>query len=422
MHYQKIKGNVLAVIEHDNRGQQGISKHNHSNEKIDVMKTKNNYDLRKRNGLSAKEFFNKRFAEIEEKTKTRTGKAIRKDAVKMCSWVLTVPSDLPKELQKDFFQNSYEWFANRYGEKNVVSACVHLDETTPHMHFDFIPIVEDKGIEKLCAKNLETKFSLKTIHQQLQKHLEQKLNCEVNILNGATANGNKTVQELKAETLQKENEKLKRENEKLKKENKSLQRENEISKSNLLSNIPKLELKELPSKPKAPDKPVFYDFEVGAYTPNKREIKRENSQYDKDLKNYEKKIIPNWEKECSAIKAENELRLQEWESKYRTVDNLKKAENQLVSKLSRVEEEKKKIEQELKQQEENQKKIIEQVTQRATEQVIQDINETARKRVNMSFDEVLNYVESKLKEEREQEKQQEYEEDEEYNFEDDFIF
>ena len=48
------------------------------------------------------------------------------------------------EQTKQFFELSYKFLSERYGEQNVISAYVHMDETTPHMHFLFIPIVDDK--------------------------------------------------------------------------------------------------------------------------------------------------------------------------------------------------------------------------------------------------------------------------------------
>ena len=48
------------------------------------------------------------------------------------------------EQIKQFFELSYKFLSERYGEQNVISAYVHMDETTPHMHFLFIPIVDDK--------------------------------------------------------------------------------------------------------------------------------------------------------------------------------------------------------------------------------------------------------------------------------------
>ena len=193
MHYEKFKGkaDVRRVLEHSDRGQAGVSDHEHSNEKIDPERSHLNYELKDRGGLSAVEYHR------------RTGKALRKDAVTLCSWAVTAPQDLPEDKQAEFFKKAYEWFSERYGEDNIVTAAVHLDETSPHLHLQFTPIIEDKdGTRRLCAKDLETRRTLQTVHQKLEKHLTQELGYKVTLLNGATDNGNKTITELKLATLQ----------------------------------------------------------------------------------------------------------------------------------------------------------------------------------------------------------------------------
>ena len=79
-----------------------------------------------------------------------------------------------------------------------------MDESTPHMHLQFTPIIEKDGVRKLCAKEIETRKTLQTAHQKFQNHLKQTLSCEVNVLNGATEQGNKTILELQNETLSKQ--------------------------------------------------------------------------------------------------------------------------------------------------------------------------------------------------------------------------
>lgn len=205
MHYEKFKGkaDVRRVLEHSDRRQEGVSEHEHSNDKIDPERSHLNYELKDRGGLSAVEYHRQRIEQIAEETKQRTGKALRKDAVTLCSWAVTAPQDLPEDKQEDFFKECYAWFAERYGEDNIVTAAVHCDETTPHMHLQFTPMIEDKdGTRRLCAKDLETRGKLKTVHQKLEKHLTQELGCKVTLLNGATGNGNKTITELKLATLQ----------------------------------------------------------------------------------------------------------------------------------------------------------------------------------------------------------------------------
>ena len=64
----------------------------------------------------------------------------RKDVNVMATWVVTVPKDLPEQEHKAFFQASYDFLQQRYGRENVVSAYVHMDEVTPHMHFAFLSL------------------------------------------------------------------------------------------------------------------------------------------------------------------------------------------------------------------------------------------------------------------------------------------
>lgn len=203
MHYAKYgKAAVGSILMHSDRGINGPDTHEHSNESIDRSRTHLNYDLKDRGGLTAYAYYKERIEKIAEETKQRTGKSIRKDAVTLCSWAVTVPKDLPEDKHADFFNAVYKWFSERYGEDNIVTAAVHMDETTPHMHLQFTPIIEKKGIRKLCAKECETKRTLGKVHQELQKHLVQELGCDVNILNGATDQGNKTVLQLQVGSLQ----------------------------------------------------------------------------------------------------------------------------------------------------------------------------------------------------------------------------
>lgn len=105
----------------------------------------------------------------------------RKDVKACCSWVVTLPENLkdaPDEHQRKFFEETYGFLADRYGgEKNVLSANVHNDETTPHMHFAFIPVVYDpkKEREKVSAKLVINRNELKVFHKDLDVHLKESI-------------------------------------------------------------------------------------------------------------------------------------------------------------------------------------------------------------------------------------------------------
>ena len=71
-----------------------------------------------------------------------------------------VPGEpLPRELQK-FFEDCYAFALRQIGyqdtDQNILSAAVHLDETTPHLQLYYIPVV-DEGRKKVYAKGADGK-------------------------------------------------------------------------------------------------------------------------------------------------------------------------------------------------------------------------------------------------------------------------
>lgn len=194
------------------------------NQDIDKTKSYLNYNLAPNNNLTQMEILNKRLSEV---------KVLKRDDVNVtCNWVITLPNGIDKntEDEKEFFKETYNFLKNEYGEKNIISAYVHKDEITPHIHFCFVPVVIDKkkNIEKVSAYELINKSHLKEFHKKLDSHINfhfqklymekgMKLNKRIEILNGTTANGNKTVLELKNKRLEHINQKLENKNKLLEK-------------------------------------------------------------------------------------------------------------------------------------------------------------------------------------------------------------
>ncbi len=197
---------AAAVCKHDRRAQGDGTFH--SNETIDDSKTDQNYNLAETDQpLDTTEFMQKRLSECIVYH--------RADVNVLCSWAVTLPKDYTGDERK-FFEKTYIFLCERYGKENVVSAWVHKDEKTPHMHFKFVPITQvktgkNKGKYKLCAAEVINVAELRMFHRDLQSYLETALQCPCNILNGATASGAKTVQELKTEQLLVQNETLDKE-------------------------------------------------------------------------------------------------------------------------------------------------------------------------------------------------------------------
>lgn len=111
------------------------------------------------------------------------------------STIITLPKDYTGS-QEDFFRTAYEGLKTLYNlrEEDIISAFVHLDETTPHMHFQFVPIAREGSYASLRWDKVMSHEMYITQHRKLQSYMEEHLQCPVNLINGKTLNIN--IQEL----------------------------------------------------------------------------------------------------------------------------------------------------------------------------------------------------------------------------------
>lgn len=141
---EKYHKNEISPVEKENERDETYEA---GNPQIDNSRTKNNYHTVKRN-VGYNEYINKRISELNLPTKPR------KDAVLMASFVIGSDgkffASLSQDEQEQFFASCTWFFTRRYGKENIVSAIVHTDETTPHLHLNLIPIKDGR----LCAKEL----------------------------------------------------------------------------------------------------------------------------------------------------------------------------------------------------------------------------------------------------------------------------
>lgn len=135
------------------------------NQSIDTSRSEQNYNLAIHQQERQGEFVKKRCGEVHCLN--------RKDVNVMCSWIVTQPQNFPQEDSREFFEQTYKFLENRYGKENVVSSYVHMDETTPHMHFAFVPVVYDKKKERLTvsAKQCINRNELSIFHKDLSATL-----------------------------------------------------------------------------------------------------------------------------------------------------------------------------------------------------------------------------------------------------------
>ncbi len=142
---------------------QGICVHNdrkaknHTNKEIDISKSHLNYYL-KRNELN----YVKEFDKLKEKYDLKG--QIRSNSIIACEMVFTSDSEFFNKIKeketKRYFEECYKFICNynNLGERNIMSAVVHLDEGVPHMHLVYVPVIHTKDkdgndIEKICARD-----------------------------------------------------------------------------------------------------------------------------------------------------------------------------------------------------------------------------------------------------------------------------
>lgn len=82
------------------------------------------------------------------------GCKVRKDSVKFVDTMVAVSPEFAEkhdsEMQ-EYFERAFDFLQKRIGQQNIISAVVHLDEKTPHMHLCFVPLTTDG---RLSAKEI----------------------------------------------------------------------------------------------------------------------------------------------------------------------------------------------------------------------------------------------------------------------------
>lgn len=114
----------------------------HSNPDIDINRSDQNIVFFKTENLS--ENVRERVADIQAGQKRK----IRRDAPVAIEYMITASPEamarLSKQEQEQYFSESLNFVEARHGTRNRLSAVLHLDETTPHLHMLVFPEREGK--------------------------------------------------------------------------------------------------------------------------------------------------------------------------------------------------------------------------------------------------------------------------------------
>ena len=158
MSYAIIRNEKLTRAEVNGKGTHNDRKSkNHTNKDIDSSRTLLNYYIKKNELTYTKEF------DKYMKENNLQGH-LRSNSIIMCQMIFTSDQaffdKIGEKETKRYFDECYKFIClyKNLGEKNIISAVVHLDEGAPHMHLMFVPVVhtkdkEGKDIDKICARD-----------------------------------------------------------------------------------------------------------------------------------------------------------------------------------------------------------------------------------------------------------------------------
>ena len=165
LHMDKFKKDAVRGIQSHNRRE----RESHSNPDIDYSRSVGNYDLCGNTSSKYAEAIQNRIDDL------LMVKAVRKDAVHLCGLIVSSDTSFFTRIGKDetrrFFKEAAAYLTDFVGRENVISAMVHTDEKTPHMHFLHVPVTPDG---RLSANSIYTRASLKKLQTELPIYLQSR--------------------------------------------------------------------------------------------------------------------------------------------------------------------------------------------------------------------------------------------------------
>ena len=141
------KDNLAGLYKHNER-----KNTNYSNKDIDKTKSINNYSIKQCNTTYLNSI------KILQKENNLKGRIIKTTNV-ACEYIITSDREFFERIgekeTKRYFQTAYNFVTSykNLGEKYILSAKVHMDESTPHMHLVFIPVIHT--VDKKTGKQID---------------------------------------------------------------------------------------------------------------------------------------------------------------------------------------------------------------------------------------------------------------------------
>ena len=143
LRFAKYKGPEIGHIEsHNERTKEKYA----SNPDIDTSRSHLNFHL---------VFPERKYRAEAEKQIAEAGCRTRSDSVRVVEVLVTASPEFFKGKKKAeikaYFQEALDFIQQHQNPRTIISAVVHMDEKTPHMHLCFVPLTKDK---RLSAKEI----------------------------------------------------------------------------------------------------------------------------------------------------------------------------------------------------------------------------------------------------------------------------
>lgn len=127
----------------------GHIKREFNTDNVDLSKSYQNKELVSTGGLT----LNEAWARHMQEAAVRFGKMPlkKKNSVRVLEIITGVSHDDIGSFDVNAWaQKNVAWMKETFGEENILSCTLHMDESTPHIHTEIIPITKDG---RLCAKD-----------------------------------------------------------------------------------------------------------------------------------------------------------------------------------------------------------------------------------------------------------------------------
>ena len=164
LRFQKYKGPTVSRIEaHNERTKEVYA----SNPDIRTDLSKDNFHMVTPQG---------RYRAMSDRMIQEAGCRVRKDSVTVVEALITASPEFfaakkPDEI-KAFLAYAMNFMLTKQNPETFLSAVVHMDEKTPHMHLCFVPLTEDR---RLSAKEvIGNKKKLTQWQDNFWKHMVKK--------------------------------------------------------------------------------------------------------------------------------------------------------------------------------------------------------------------------------------------------------